>query len=273
MEAELSDLHSVVKSYEKYDEDSRLSADNIRRLEFLTALVYMNKYLKKDMAILDVAAGTGAYALYFAALGMKVTALDLTPSYIEILKKKAADQNLSIRSFVNDARDLSIFEDASFDCVFCMGPIYHLPKEADREKVMRESLRVLKPGGLFYLAYINKYFIFSHLASQNKQFLQEKWYQRIIEQGEMSAADEDCFWTDTWFTTPGAIERLAGKYQLEMINHIAQDGVGRLLADEVNSMRVDEFKRWAEYHIRTCEEPSILGISNHGLYIGRKLEN
>ncbi len=270
MEAELSDLHSVVKSYEKYDEDSRLSADNIRRLEFLTALVYMNKYLEKGMSILDVAAGTGAYALYYAALGMQVTALDLTPSYIDILKKKAGDQHLPVNAFVNDARDLSAFEAETFDCVFCMGPIYHLPNAADRELVMSECLRVLKPGGLLFLAYINKFFIFSQLASQNKQFLQEKWYQRIIEQGVMYAADEDCFWTDTWFTTPGEIETLAEKYDLDRLNHVAQDGVGRLLAEDVNSMRSEEFKLWAEYHVRTCEEPSILGISNHGLFIGRK---
>mgnify|MGYP003590332096 CR=1 FL=1 len=270
MEPEYRDLHAVVESYEKYDEDSRLSADNIRRLEFLTALVYMNKYLEKGNSILDVAAGTGAYALYYAALGMQVTALDITPSYIEILKNKAANQHLQITSFVNDARDLSMFSDKSFDCVFCMGPIYHLPNPEDREKVMRESLRVLKPGGLFYLAYINKHFIFALLASQNKQYLQEKWYQRIIEQGVMYSTDEDCFWTDTWFTTPGEIEKLAERYHLKKLNHVAQDGVGRLLADEINSMRPEYYKRWAEYHIRTCEEPSILGISNHGLYIGRK---
>lgn len=270
MDGEYRDLHAVVESYEKYDEDSRLSADNIRRLEFLTALVYMNKYLEKGDSILDVAAGTGAYALYYAALGMQVTALDITPSYIEILKNKAANQHLQITSFVNDARDLSMFSDNSFDCVFCMGPIYHLPDPEDREKVMRESLRVLKPGGLFYLAYINKHFIFALLASQNKQYLQEKWYQRIIEQGVMYSTDEDCFWTDTWFTTPGEIEKLAERYHLKKINHVAQDGVGRLLADEINSMRPEYYKRWAEYHIRTCEEPSILGISNHGLYIGRK---
>lgn len=263
-------MNPVVQSYEKYDEDSRLSADNIRRLEFMTTLTYMNKYINKNESILDVAAGTGAYALYFAAQGNAVTALDITPSYIETLISKAAAQKLNIPAFVNDARDLSQFPSAEYDCVFCMGPIYHLIDPADREKTIAESLRVLKPNGLLFLAYINKYFIFSHLAAQNKQFLQEKWYQRIIEKGVMSSADEDCFWTDTWFTKPGDIEDIAARYNLEIVNHIAQDGVGRLLADEINALRPEEFKRWAEYHIRMCEEPSILGISNHGLLIARK---
>lgn len=263
-------VNPVVQSYEKYDEDSRLSADNIRRLEFMTALVYMNKYIEKSDSILDVAAGTGAYAIHFAAQGNQVTALDITPTYIDTLIAKAASQNLNIPAYVNDARDLSRFPSESFDCVFCMGPIYHLIEEADREKVILESLRVMKPNGLLFLAYINKHFIFSHLASQNKQFLQEKWFQRIVEKGVMSSADEDCFWTDTWFTKPGDIEAIAARYDLGIVNHIAQDGVGRLLADEINALRPEEFKRWAEYHIRVCEEPSILGISNHGLLIARK---
>ncbi len=273
MEKNNPGINPVVQSYEHYDEDLRLSADNVRHLEFMTALVYMNKYLKKGDKILDVAAGTGAYAIYYAAHGMEVTALDITPSYINILKQKAADQNLNIDALVNDARNLSKYSNNSFDCVFCMGPIYHLPDAEDREKVMNECVRVLKPGGIIFLAYINKYFVFSHLASKSKQFLQEKWFRKIIEEGIMRATDEDCFWTDTWFTTPGEIEDMAKKYNLSILNHVAQDGVGRLLAEEVNAMRPEHFKRWADYHIRTCEEPSILGISNHGLYIGKKLDS
>ncbi len=260
----------VVQSYEKYDEDLRLSADNVRRLEYMTAIEYMNKYLKPGDSVLDVAAGTGAYALYYAARGVQMTALDITPSYIDILRQKATDQNIHLSTFVNDARDLSKFSDQSFDHVFCMGPIYHLPDEEDREKVMRESIRVLKPGGLLFLAYINKYFVFSHLSSENKQFLQEKWFQKIIQEGVMRSSDEACFWTDTWFTTPGEIETLVNKFHLEKIHHLAQDGIGRILADQVNAMNSEYFKRWAEFHIRTCEEPSILGISNHGLLIGKK---
>ncbi len=270
MEKTVAEMNPVVQSYENYDEDLRLSADNVRRLEFMTALVYMNKYLKAGERVLDVAAGTGAYALYYAARGLDVTALDITPSYIEILDQKALQQGVKVSSGVNDARDLSAYADNSFDHVFCMGPIYHLTEATDRERVMNECCRVLKPGGLLFLAYINKHFVFAHLASQNKQFLQEKWFQKIIVEGVMRSTDEDCFWTDTWFTTPGEIERITRERQLSMCHHISQDGVGRLLAEEVNAMRPDDFKRWADFHIRTCEEPSILGISNHGLYIGRK---
>ena len=45
METTDSSLKNVIRAYEAYDEDKRLEADNVRRLEFMTTLVYMNKYL------------------------------------------------------------------------------------------------------------------------------------------------------------------------------------------------------------------------------------
>ena len=56
METTDSSLKNVIRAYEAYDEDKRLEADNVRRLEFMTTLVYMNKYLKEGDKILDVAA-------------------------------------------------------------------------------------------------------------------------------------------------------------------------------------------------------------------------
>ncbi|WP_124065687.1 hypothetical protein [Clostridium sp. E02] len=56
------------------------------------------------------------------------------------------------------------------------------------------------------------------------------------------------------FTTPSEIEELAA----HALN-------GKLKAISNNS-----FDKWFGYHISTCEEPSILGASLHGLYIGKK---
>lgn len=49
-----------------------------------------------------------------------------------------------MKTAILDATDMSIFEDESFDVVLNMGPFYHLVDISDREKCIRESLRVLK---------------------------------------------------------------------------------------------------------------------------------
>ena len=82
METTDSSLKNVIRAYETYDEDKRLEADNVRRLEFMTTLVYMNKYLKEGDKVLDVAAGGGAYALYYAGRGRGGSPPPISPAHL-----------------------------------------------------------------------------------------------------------------------------------------------------------------------------------------------
>ncbi len=51
---------------------------------------------------------------------------------------------------------MSVFESESFDAVLCMGAFYHLKSKEERRQCIAECLRVLKKGGIFILAYINR---------------------------------------------------------------------------------------------------------------------
>ena len=94
---------------------------------------------------------------------------------------------------VLDATDMGIFEDESFDVVLNMGPFYHLVNSYDREKCMKESLRVLKKGGYLIIAYIPRYYVFQYVAMQNSDFLDAKLAKQIIQTGELHHDDEKCF--------------------------------------------------------------------------------
>ena len=99
-------------------------------------------------------------ALYLADKGFHVTATDLTPRHIEYINNQLKQKPYSMQTNILDARDLSIFDNESFDIVLNMGPFYHLVDAADREKCMNEGLRVLKCGGLFITAYILHKYVF-----------------------------------------------------------------------------------------------------------------
>lgn len=43
-----------------------------------------------------------------------------------------------------------------------------------------------------------------------------------------------------------------------------------MLRDSIDKLNEDEFGVWTQYHLSTCEEKSILGVSNHGLFVGKK---
>ena len=59
------DAELVREVYQRYDENSRLNKSNAARVEFLTTVRYIEKYLAPGAKILDVGAGAGEYSLYF----------------------------------------------------------------------------------------------------------------------------------------------------------------------------------------------------------------
>jgi SAM-dependent methyltransferase len=99
--------------------------------------------VKRDSRVLDVACGTGVVALTAARLGANATGLDLTPELIARAKENAAIANASIEWHEGDAEALP-FGDATFDVVVSQFGHMFAPRP---EVVVREMLRVLKPGG------------------------------------------------------------------------------------------------------------------------------
>lgn len=264
-------MSGIIGYYEQYDEDERLTTDPARNLEFLTTVRFLEQHLPAGSRILDLGAGAGIYTFHFADRGHAVCAADLTPKHIRWIQERVDEEGYTnIEARVANALDLSGYADESFDAVLCLGPVYHLLDPEDQRTCIRESLRVLKPGGVIAVAYINRLFIFPHLANISDNYLDDTWVRRIAEEKQISSADEDCFWTDAYFHTPDEIEALLAAFGVTKLVHAGSDGVGILLRNRLNGLSGAQFAVWRDYHFRTCTEPSILGISNHGLYLGRK---
>lgn len=260
----------VVDTYENYKEENRLTTNNARRIEFETTVRVMEDLIGSGKKILDCAAGTGIYAFHFADQGHEVTATDITPRHVEIINKTLQEKSYKMSTAVLDATDMSMFEDESFDVVFNMGPFYHLIDEEQRKKCMAESLRVLKKGGLIFTAYISRYYIFQYIAMHDKQFLDRKLAERLIQTGILRHDDEKCFWTDSYYATKREMEQLYSCNGVEVIDHFAQDGLTPMFASTVDTWSEEEFKIWCDYHYSVCREESILGASNHVIIVGKK---
>ena len=171
---------------------------------------------------------------------------------------------------VLDATDMSMFADETFDVVFNMGPFYHLIDEEQRTKCMKESLRVLKKGGLIFTAYISRYYIFQYIAMHDKRFLDRRLLEQLMQTGVLRHDDEKCFWTDSYYATKTEMENLYKQNGVEVIDHFAQDGLTPMFASNVDTWEEDEFQIWCDYHYSVCREESTLGASNHVIIVGRK---
>lgn len=265
-------MNNVVSFYEKYDEESRLTTNNARKVEFTITTTILNKYIQEHNKILELGAGTGIYSFYYADRGNDVLATDITPRYIDIIKQKLKKRknSISLSTEVADATNLSNYESESFDVVLCLGPMYHLINVYDREKCIKESLRVLKKGGILAIAYINKHFILNTVMSGNKKFLTKNFVDKVMNTGVIREGEKECFWTEAFFTTPIEMEAFVTKFNIEIIDHVGTDGLSPFFKDFVDNMNEEEYATWLHYSLNSCREKSILGMNNHGLLLCKK---
>ena len=97
--------------------------------------------------VLDVGGGLGGPARTLAAhYGCLVTALDLTPSYVEVAAELTRRVGLADRvtHLMGDALDLP-FDDGSFDIVWTQNSGMNI---ADKRRLYSGFHRVLRPGGM-----------------------------------------------------------------------------------------------------------------------------
>lgn len=258
--------NAIEKYYNGYQEENRLHKDNAHNVEFLTSLKYILDTIPPKSKVLDACAGVGAYAFNLAGRGYDVVAGDIVETHVCEMKKINDEKKLLSKVVKTDVLDLSQFEDNSFDAVLCMGALYHLRKVEDRKRAISECLRVLKPNGIFVAAYINRY------AKILKDMVNSLDNMHIVMQVFRNGNGPKSYEEEVFYkTTPSEFKDEIKEFALEELYNIGADGVSIAISDKINEMTEEQFKDWLEYHIKTCEDKSILGYSMHGLYIGRKL--
>jgi SAM-dependent methyltransferase len=99
--------------------------------------------------ILDAGCGTGENALFFAARGHRVVAIDFVPEAIGRARTKAAIRGLPVEFLVKDATALSGW-DERFDTVIDSG-LFHVFSDDDRRRYLQGLEHVLEPGGRLFL--------------------------------------------------------------------------------------------------------------------------
>lgn len=81
------EIERIQKTYEIFNEDTRLNRSKAARVEFLTNVRYIEKYLTGSSKILDIGAGAGEYSIYFAHKGYEVSAIELSETTSTPLEK------------------------------------------------------------------------------------------------------------------------------------------------------------------------------------------
>jgi ubiquinone/menaquinone biosynthesis C-methylase UbiE len=119
---------------------------------------FCERYLRRHMAVAEIGCGPGRGTMYLAALGIDVTAVDISAASLARARKRAPKAG-----FVRATAMTLPFSDAYFDAVVADGVIHHTP---DARGAFAESARVLRPGGYLYLGLYNRrrhyYYIYTY---------------------------------------------------------------------------------------------------------------
>ena len=253
---------NLITYYNKFNEDKRLNTKH-GNIEFITALNYINKYIKPGNKILDIGAGTGKYSIYYYNKGYNVTALELVKHNLRVLQKNEPN----IKALQGNALDLKL-PDNSFDIVLLFGPMYHLISFEDKLKAITEAKRVLKPNGLLFISYcMNEYAVITHGFIENN--INTSIKNKLLDKDFKITPKEDDLYS---FVRLEDINKLNELSKLKRIKIINQDGPTEYIKKTVNKMDEETYKNYINYHLNTCERPELLGAGRHILDIVTKVE-
>jgi len=111
--------------------------DKLRRL----GLEALAPHLNRGASVLDLCCGSGEAAAPWLAAGFRVTGLDVSPLALEL----AAQRHPSMERVEGLAEDPPL-SDGSFDAIQLSVALHEFPRR-EREMVLQQCLRLLRPGG------------------------------------------------------------------------------------------------------------------------------
>lgn len=146
-EAKLVELHSTGQTAAFLDEyfahEYRKGADVVARFAALASGWQGGRAL-------DFGCGAGGLTFRIAEHSREAVGLDIEPYKLDFGTSQAARTGASNVTFVCSEAGPLPFADGSFDCIFCVDVVEHLPAP---ERFIAEFLRVLRPGGQLLLSF------------------------------------------------------------------------------------------------------------------------
>lgn len=263
----------VIQKY--YNESARheWSRHERHRFEFPVTMHYLKRHLKDSSRILDIGGGPGRYSIELAKDGHDVSLFDLAEENIKLAKEKALEQNVKLNNFhVGDARDLSCFEEETFDAVLVFGPLYHLSSESERKMVIHEALRILKPGGLIAVSFISHYAPLNDVVRRYPLTLKEQKDKLLgfLDHGMHISSENEPGFIDAFFCDPSKIQPFFDSFGIEKLSFFGAESFIAQSEGKLIDLGEDILHEWIDFACLTAETPGAIFNSDHIVYIGKK---
>ena len=267
-------LDDMLRYYQETPEEPRLFKSS-GILEFARSKEIIMRYLAPPpLVVLDVGGGPGAYSCWLARQGYEVHLIDPVPRHLGLAREASRQQpEFPIASInLGDARGLE-WPDGSCDVLLLMGPLYHLTEADERQQALLEARRVLRPSGVVIGVGINKFAgVFNGLVNG---YIDDPEFRRILEgdleEGQHRNPTPKDYFTTAYFHRPEDLEVEISSAGFTVLDNVAVQGPGWLAKGLEQRMADPEARERLLALVRKLErEPSLAGVSQHFMVIGRK---
>jgi len=261
----------VIKDY--YNSKVEIEWEGIvGRPEFLLTCRFLDRYIKSGDKILDIGGGPGRYSLYMANKGCDVTLFDLSDENVKFALAQAKTQNIAINAVAGDARTADQDFSEQFDHILLMGPMYHLQVEADRIKAVNAALNLLKPGGILFVSFISSFAGVIYMMKNAPEMLastpaEVEFMNLVIEDKPFAGLG----FTECNFERYKDILPFFMQFSLQKLHFFGQESILSLCEENIMSQPEDVIKRWLDLGEKLCEREDFFSLSEHLMYIGRKI--
>ena len=258
-------LNVLTNYYSNYDEEGRLLSKH-GQVEYLTTMRYIEKYLQPGMRILEVGAATGRYSHALAQCGYQVDAVELVQHNIDIFKEKTKpNEDVTIRQ--GDARDLSCFQNETFDMTLVLGPMYHLFTVEDQLQALSEAIRVTKRGGVIFAAYCGNEATMVQFCF-GRGMIQQEPYRTLVDPVTFKASSNPSELFQLY--RKEEIDALMSGFSVKRLHYVGTDMATNYMRETIDAMDRKLFELYLKYHFSICERADCVGTSHHILDIFRK---
>lgn len=261
----IPDMEScVVNYYNGYDEDSRfLRRSNL--VEYLTTMRYIEKYLRRGMRVAEIGAATGRYSIALADKGYTVDAVELVEHNIDVFKSKIK-QTHAVSITQGNAVDLPLKSD-TYDITLLLGPMYHLFSKEEQLRALSEALRITKPGGTVFAAYVmNDLTVYDYLFQRGnlKAYRQNGYIDSDFHAQPVPELVFELYRKED-------IDALMENMHVQRLHFVGTDMLSPLLKERIKEMDEETFEAYMDFHFKLCERADMVGLSSHTLDIFKKI--
>jgi ubiquinone/menaquinone biosynthesis C-methylase UbiE len=193
--------------------DSLYSSNSIIQYKRNRVRSHVEQYLAPHSFILELNAGTGEDAIYFATQGHKIHATDISSKMQEILMKKTLEHGLSDQISAESISFTSLTElecKGPFDLIFSNFAGLNCTNELD--KVLGDFAPLLNPGGIVTLVILPSFCLWETLLIFRGKF--KTAFRRFFSRNGRLAHIEGNYFKCWYYNPSYIVRRLSNTFEV-----------------------------------------------------------